>query len=64
MTELLKTLAHLEPEGLTADGQGWQQRKSVQTRIAILEAAVDCLERYGYASTTTCLLYTSPSPRD
>ena len=56
MTELLKTLAHLEPEGLTADGQGWQQRKSVQTRIAILEAAVDCLERYGYASTTTQLI--------
>jgi AcrR family transcriptional regulator len=49
-------LAELEPEGLAAIGQGWQQRKSAQTRIAILEAAVDCLERYGYASTTTQLI--------
>jgi len=43
----------LEPRGLSADGQGWQQRKSAQTRIAILDAAVDCLARHGYAATTT-----------
>jgi AcrR family transcriptional regulator len=49
-------LAELEPEGLAAIGQGWQQRKSAQTRIAILEAAVDCLEQYGYAATTTQLI--------
>ncbi len=49
-------LAELEPEGLAAIGPGWQQRKSAQTRIAILEAAVDCLQRYGYASTTTQLI--------
>jgi AcrR family transcriptional regulator len=49
-------LAQLEPEGLAAEGQGWQQRKSAQTRIAILEAAVDCLQRYGYAATTTQLI--------
>jgi AcrR family transcriptional regulator len=49
-------LAQLEPEGLASDGQGWQQRKSAQTRVAILEAAIDCLETYGYARTTTQLI--------
>ncbi|HSM94937.1 MAG TPA: TetR/AcrR family transcriptional regulator [Rhizomicrobium sp.] len=51
-----KALAELEPEGLAAEGAGWQQRKSAQTRIAILEAAIDCLEKYGYARTTTQLI--------
>ena len=60
-TALKKTLSEsalsqLEPEGLAAEGQGWQQRKSAQTRIAILEAAIDCLEMYGYARTTTQLI--------
>ena len=50
---MTKGLATLEPQGLDAHGQGWQQRKSIQTRIAILEAAIDCLERKGYAHTTT-----------
>lgn len=49
-------LAQLEPEGIAAEGQGWQQRKSAQTRVAILEAAIDCLETYGYANTTTQLI--------
>lgn len=51
-----KALAELEPEGLAAEGTGWQQRKSAQTRVAILEAAIDCLEKYGYARTTTQLI--------
>jgi len=51
-----QNLAQLEPEGLAAEGPGWQQRKSAQTRTAILEAAVDCLQRYGYAATTTQLI--------
>ncbi|HEY7979415.1 MAG TPA: TetR/AcrR family transcriptional regulator [Rhizomicrobium sp.] len=51
-----KALAELEPEGLSPEGAGWQQRKSAQTRIAILEAAIDCLEKYGYARTTTQLI--------
>lgn len=46
-------LAQLEPDGISTDGQGWQQRKSAQTRVAIMEAAIDCLEKYGYARTTT-----------
>jgi AcrR family transcriptional regulator len=49
-------LQTLEPEGLDTQGQGWQQRKSIQTRIAILEAAIDCLERCGYARTTTQMI--------
>jgi AcrR family transcriptional regulator len=52
----MRVLAQLEPEGLDAEGQSWQQRKSVQTRIAILEAAIDCLQQHGYGSTTTQLI--------
>lgn len=49
-------LAQLAPEGLALEGQGWQQRKSAQTRVAILEAAIDCLETHGYSRTTTQLI--------
>lgn len=49
-------LSELVPEGLASEGQGWQQRKSAQTRVAILEAAIDCLEKHGYARTTTQLI--------
>ena len=49
-------LAQLAPEGLIVEGQGWQQRKSAQTRVAILEAAIDCLQIHGYARTTTQLI--------
>ncbi len=52
----MRVLAQLEPEGLDAEGQSWQQRKSVQTRITILEAAIDCLQKHGYRSTTTQLI--------
>jgi AcrR family transcriptional regulator len=52
----LRVLAQLEPDGLDAEGQSWQQRKSVQTRITILEAAIDCLQRHGYGRTTTQLI--------
>lgn len=52
----LRVLAQLEPEGLDAEGQSWQQRKSVQTRITILEAAIDCLQSHGYGRTTTQLI--------
>jgi AcrR family transcriptional regulator len=52
----LRVLAQLEPEGLDAEGQSWQQRKSVQTRITILEAAIDCLQKHGYGRTTTQLI--------
>ena len=48
----LRALSQLEPQGLGAEGQSWQQRKSTQTRLAILEAAVRCLDRQGYSRTT------------
>lgn len=48
-----KVLARLEPSGVSNDVESWQQRKSMKTRIAILEAAISCLAEYGYAQTTT-----------
>ena len=50
-----RLLADFEPGGVALDG-GWQQRKSAQTRIAILEASVECLETYGYSRMTTQLI--------
>jgi AcrR family transcriptional regulator len=41
------------PEGLDTEAPGWQQRKSAQTRVAILEAAIDRLGKVGWARTTT-----------
>ena len=48
----LRALAQLEPQGVDGAAQSWQQRKSVQTRLAILEAAIECLDRDGYTRTT------------
>lgn len=50
------TLRRMHPGGETHDQVGWQERKSAQTRIALLEAAVQCLANYGYARTTTQLV--------
>ncbi len=49
-------LSLFEPEDLNPAGAGWQQRKSAQTRVSILEAAIDCLASHGYARTTTQLV--------
>ena len=51
-----KVLEQLEPEGLAPHGPKWQQRKSSQTRVAILEATIDCLEKHGYSQTTMQLI--------
>ena len=56
MDDFGRLLATLEPEGLGPEGPGWQQRKSAQTRVGILEAAIDCLASHGYARTTTQLI--------
>ncbi len=56
MADLGRLLAQFEPQGLGAEGPGWQQRKSAQTRVGILEAAIDCLAKHGYARTTTQLI--------
>jgi AcrR family transcriptional regulator len=52
----LRVLAQLEPDGLHAEGQSWQRRKSALTRITILEAAIDCLQQHGYSRTTIQLI--------
>ncbi|HTW35497.1 MAG TPA: TetR/AcrR family transcriptional regulator [Rhizomicrobium sp.] len=49
-------LSELEPNGLGPEGPRWQQRKSAQTRTAILEAAIDCLSKVGYSGMTTQLI--------
>ncbi len=41
---------------MASEDDGWQKRKSAQTRVAVLEAAVDCLAHFGYARTTTQLI--------
>ncbi|MDB5483240.1 MAG: transcriptional regulator, TetR family [Caulobacteraceae bacterium] len=51
-----RVLAQLEPVDLEHEGENWQKRKSAQTRVVILEAAIDCLEKHGYAHTTTQLI--------
>lgn len=49
-------LSDLEPAGMAAPDAGHQQRKSASMRIALLDAAVDCLAQHGYARTTTQLI--------
>ncbi len=45
-------LAELTPDDVLPAGPSWQKRKSAEMRTVILEAAIDCLEEYGYAKTT------------
>ena len=56
MKDFKRLVARFEPEGLGPEGPGWQQRKSSQTRVGILEAAIECLAKHGYARTTTQLI--------
>ena len=56
MADFRDMLALFEPDGLAAGGAGWQQRKSAQTRVSILDAAINCLATHGYARTTTQLI--------
>jgi len=56
MEDFKRLVARFEPEGLGPEGPGWQQRKSSQTRVGILDAAIDCLAKHGYARTTTQLI--------
>jgi AcrR family transcriptional regulator len=49
-------LRDLEPAGMAGEDDGWQKRKSAQTRVAVLDAAVECLATQGYSRTTTQLI--------
>jgi AcrR family transcriptional regulator len=44
------------PDGIETEAGRWQSRKSAQTRVAILTAAIDCLRTLGYARTTTQMI--------
>jgi AcrR family transcriptional regulator len=44
-----KVLAQIRPESFVPDSANWQQRKSGETRIRIIEATIDCLVEKGYA---------------
>lgn len=43
----------MRPESIADDDAPWQQRKSSQMRVRILEATIDCLVEKGYAGLTT-----------
>ena len=51
-----EALAIFEPEGMPRSDAGLQERRSAETRTAILEAAITCLAEHGYAKTTTLLV--------
>ena len=46
-------LAEIRPDTLAKISGGWQQRKSAEMRIVILEATVECLVAHGYAGLST-----------
>ena len=48
-----RMLAMVKPEALDGLEGGWQQRKSAEMRLAILEATIDCLVEGGYAGLST-----------
>lgn len=56
IVERLDPLAELQPAGIAPVDAGLQQRKSAETRLTILDAAIKCLAESGYARTTTQLI--------
>lgn len=48
-----RMLAAMRPNGTGGEPARWQQRKSAQTRLKMLEASVDCLVEGGYHGLTT-----------
>lgn len=56
MSSYQLALATFEPEGFSRPDAGLQERRSAETRISILEAAITCLAEHGYAKTTTLLV--------
>src|SRR5690606_10619533 len=55
-TPVSNAISGLVPEGLTADSDSPQERKSARMREAILEATLECLASHGYANTTNNLI--------
>lgn len=48
-----RMLAAMRPNGTGSEPARWQQRKSAQTRLKMLEASLDCLVEGGYQGLTT-----------
>jgi AcrR family transcriptional regulator len=48
--------SELRPEGMVPDAPGLQQRRSAETKLMILNAAIDSLADWGYSDTTTQLI--------
>ncbi len=46
----------IDEKKIARNEKGWQAEKSAMTRTAIMEAAIDCLIKLGYANTTTALM--------
>ncbi len=48
-----KVLDQIRPDMLAPEDASWQQRKSSEMRVRILEATIDCLVESGYAALST-----------
>ncbi|MDE2597144.1 MAG: TetR/AcrR family transcriptional regulator [Sphingomonadales bacterium] len=48
-----RMLSAMRPDHKSAPPARWQQRKSAQTRLRLVEAGIDCLVEGGYAGLTT-----------
>jgi AcrR family transcriptional regulator len=48
-----KLLAHVRPDSFVSDTAKWQQRKSGEMCVRILEATIDCLVEKGYSGLST-----------
>ncbi|MEO0981299.1 MAG: TetR/AcrR family transcriptional regulator [Pseudomonadota bacterium] len=59
LADMRAALERMNPNLISTDDAGWQERKSAQTRVALLEAAVGCLANSGYSKTTTQLVAAS-----
>jgi AcrR family transcriptional regulator len=55
-SELSTAIQELAPDGLSPRPDSQQEQKSSRTRETILEAALDCLAKHGYANTTHSLI--------
>ena len=48
-----RVLSRLSPDVFAPDGAGWQERRSAETRLVLLEATITSLVDLGYARTST-----------
>lgn len=48
-----KVLSRMRPDAMSGTPEKWQQQKSAETRVRILDATIDCLVEKGYAGLST-----------